>query len=243
MSGSEKDVAADLAASLAVMTLRPHVSITLPGVDGTYPEVTVDSIWVQESAVALDTVPTAPQFEGEPVTDFTTEMARAFLEAPVMETAVGTVAEAVPAEPDLEYATQYTEYEQVTPEPEVAPVVVMNVDLDEQYVYSEPLSAVASASSSYEVEKNTEPAEYVDPLAGFDPSKYIGLGAGVPQATMSAPPAPEPQEHEEDRQEQAPTTAIKSLYEDIQPGSAGGGAKNSREAMQMLRELAVLKER
>lgn len=231
MAGFAEEMHNSLAASLAIMTLRPGVPVTLPAVDGTYPEPP-QAAWIQETGVEASMVAPDPVVDVvADVPEFTPEMAQAFLEAPPIP-AAETDSPDTMAPRDAEVSMP------VDPVPEVpAPSAA-----DPVFASESPLSADASDANQPDHQEVAEDAPAIDPLAGFDPSKYLGLGAGVPQTTLSPPPPPAPEEHPEEPQPEAvPTASITSIYGDIQPGSGSVGAKNSREAMQMLRELAVLR--
>ena len=227
---------ATLAESLAIMTRRPrgplashipsatHEMAPLPTrTDATDPALHTE-MSIMEDKLLSDTEQYTPA-SGE----FTAEMAQAILNSEAASPAE-TAAFPMPSSPDG--ATDGHNAD--------------NKSLTGAYPSAADESETAGSSLSYNqdyAERAPAPAlqEMPDMLAGFDPSKYL---AGAPGAAPTAPAQEASHEANstENQEGSAPGAVDSSTYDDVEHGTGVGGQKDSREAMQMLRELSVLRE-
>lgn len=221
MTGMEELPPVDLTASLAVLARRPAGRVLLPYADGSMPLEAAEAVAAATTPEVADVIPASDEL-GTPA--FTAEMAQAILAGqPIPDSAAqgAMVAEGSDA--------PYT--------PEVSTAEQANT---QQFVSPDASPQEFSTTAAEDFAAPPEPAVDSGLLAGFDPAKYLGGGSSLPAA---APPLVHPQEAKtpENTGEIAPGGVAPSAYADIEPGGGVAGPKDSREAMQMLRELSVLK--
>lgn len=227
-----------LAESLAIMTRRPRrlVMSQTPGtlgeealaveyVDGTDPALHTE-MSIMEDRLISDSEQFTPD-TGE----FTAEMAQAILNSGASQplpTETGSFP--MPVTPDAAHVSEGDGYD------------AMGTSYQGNPDASEDSRPAPSYSQEY-LEPTPRPAldEMPDMLAGFDPSKYLAGASAAAPAVAAQEATHEP--NYGDRQDEIPAgVSDSSAYDDIEQGAGTGGQKDSREAMQMLRELSVLRE-
>jgi len=250
-----------LADSLAAMTHKPPPGsiFLLPNADGTYPEGYETSLQATQTATAAATVgetnagglDNVGSIDVETHTGVEADSATAMTQAP----------DVVPPSPELGIPAFTAEMAQaiVTGQepPAKPPTPIPTADVsdvsttapenkNETSNHGQNTTQDASPATEYpssspqNISPSTPPApasDEPDLLAGFDPSKYLSGGSAMP----SPPPPSNTPKSLENTTETAPNASEETAYGDIQEGAGQGGQKDHREAMQMLRELSVLK--
>lgn len=258
-----------LAESLSVMTRKPNTPIILPNADGTYPEglAPVTNAYGQGAATTTGNVPAGDGVMAAAAGGAEAAAAGSWAgTAETTETNVGgtTAPDYIPPSEELGTPAFTAEMAQAiltgqqpaAPPPTLIPTAETTdapnyTQIQENDAANYGQMTVADASMPVETQtspqqnfpQHTEPEPVnnePDLLVGFDPSKYL---AG---ASASPPPLPPPASHAsaktvENTGETASTAPLDSAYGDIEEGAGTGGQKDSREAMQMLRELSILK--